>query len=170
MAMNQEKNNVIKAQNMGLFLTEDLANNQKMLMSLRLFRRVLKMDPHDKGAHLSFAKALMAVGDDVAAEDHLIKCVEIDPCYLPGLRDYAQFLEESGRAALAESFRTRCRDVLAANIQTAFNIPKKVEPEPYKPIKDLLEQADDVVLEDVALTEAIVKDSLAFVEGAMDYL
>jgi hypothetical protein len=34
----------------------------------------------------------------VLAEEHLLRCIEIDPCYVPGLRDYAEFLEQSGRS------------------------------------------------------------------------
>ncbi len=121
LALNQEKTNEETAKEMGLFLEADLRGNTKMKGCLRLFERVLEMDPEDKGAHLSFAKALMAVGDDVRAEDHLIRCVEIDQCYVPGLRDYAQFLEQSGRQALADEFRERARRVLNSNITGVFH-------------------------------------------------
>lgn len=39
-------------------------------------------------------------GDDVSAEEHLLRCIEIDPCYVPGLRDYAEFLDQSGRSVI----------------------------------------------------------------------
>ncbi len=121
LALNQEKINEERAKQMGMFLEADLRGNTKMMSCLRLFERVIEMDREDKGAHLSFAKALIAVGDDVRAEDHLIRCVEIDPCYVPGLRDYAQFLEQSGRQALADEFRERAKRVLNSNITGVFH-------------------------------------------------
>jgi hypothetical protein len=71
-------------------------------------------------------------GDDVSAEEHLLKCVEIDPCYVPGLRgavvlgrkmicfaflnifppntiysDYAEFLDQNGRAVRTKTRRKK---------------------------------------------------------------
>jgi hypothetical protein len=121
LAVNQELINETKAKQMGLYLGADLKNNPKIMMCTRLFERVVELDPTDKGAHLSFAKALISAEDDQRAEEHLIRCLEIDPCYVPGLRDYAQFLEMSGRQALAEEMRMRARKVLNSNITGVFH-------------------------------------------------
>ena len=169
MGLNQEKSLVIKAKKMGLFLNEDLEHNQKMMQSLKLFDRVLAMEPMDKGAHLSFAKALISVGEDQRAEDHLIRCIEIDPNYIPGLRDYALFLDSSGRLPLAEQFRERCRRVLAGNLQIAFREKSLIHDEDMQrsSAKAFVETAHERIYSDLGPSEKIVDEALSFVEKLM---
>ena len=122
------------------------------------------MDPMDKGAHLSFAKALIAVNEDQRAEDHLIRCIEIDPNYIPGLRDYALFLESSGRLPLAHEFRERCRRVLAGNLQVAFNVRSLERHDHKNSAKMLVEKAHEKVYSELGPSEKIVDNALEFVE------
>lgn len=124
-AMNQEKANLQSAERAGLLLDADLLRNPKMLLSLKMFERAVELSPNDKSAHLSFAKALVAFGADMRAEDHFVRAVEIDPSYIPALRDYADFLSSAGREQLASDFRERTRRVMHANLSRAFN------PEPH---------------------------------------
>ncbi len=119
LALNQERLNEEKAKGMGLILTPDLLGNTKMRASLKLFDRAVELDPYDKGLRLSYAKALMAVGDDVRAEEHLLCCVELDPCYVPGLRDYAEFLDQSGRGVRKKK-KVEERKLLIKNVCTSI--------------------------------------------------